>query len=154
MTSLRRQNHLYLRERDRGRKEDICLEKKFYNSKSIALTEAEVLKNAKQCFFMPTHQKRPKIRQTMTYMPNSIFSCQTNLEKAKFLELKCQHGNPGGVVWTYGHGWSNMDITWASPLHHREQWCHSQCFSARSSVLFHLVFFYGYLVFFLWVSWM
>jgi len=44
------------------------------------------------------HQKRPKKCQTLTYMPNTIFSCQATLKKAKFLEFglkKCQLSNPG-----------------------------------------------------------
>jgi len=33
------------------KREDLCPEKKFYNSKPTAVTEPKVLKNAKQCFF-------------------------------------------------------------------------------------------------------
>jgi len=47
----------------------------FYNSKPTALTDPKVLKNAKQCFFMPTPSKKAQKCQTMTYMPNTIFSC-------------------------------------------------------------------------------
>jgi len=45
---------LNLPEQDRGRKEDLCPEKKFYDSKPTAVIEPEVSKNAKQCVFMPT----------------------------------------------------------------------------------------------------
>jgi len=45
-----------------------------------------VLKNAKR-FFPPTPLKRPKICQTLTYMPNSIFSSREIIsKKAKFPE--------------------------------------------------------------------
>jgi len=67
--------------------------KKFYNSKPTEVTEPEVLKNAKQRFFMPTPSKKAKKCQTMTYMPNTIFSCQTTSKKAKFLEFGPKNAN-------------------------------------------------------------
>jgi len=63
---------------------NLCPEKKFYNSKPTALSEPEVLQNAKQGFFMPTLSKKAKKCQTMTYMPSTILSCQTTLKKANF----------------------------------------------------------------------
>ena len=36
---------------------------------------------------MPTPSEKAKKCQTMTYMPNTIFSCQTTFKKAKFLEF-------------------------------------------------------------------
>jgi len=48
---------------------------------------------------MPTPSEKAKKCQTMTYMPNTIFSCQTTFKKAKFLEFDlkkiCQPGSPG-----------------------------------------------------------
>jgi len=46
------------------------------------------------------HQKRPKKCQTMTYTPNTIFSCQTTSKRANFwnLALQCQPGNPEEMV--------------------------------------------------------
>jgi len=52
-----------------------------------------ILRNAKQCFFMPTPSKKAKKCQTMTYIPNTIFSCQTTLKKAKFLEFGLKNSN-------------------------------------------------------------
>jgi len=39
------------------KREDLCPGEKFYNSKPTKVTVPEVLKNAKQCFFMPTPSK-------------------------------------------------------------------------------------------------
>jgi len=41
---------------------------------------ANTIKNAKKC-------------QTMTYMPNTIISCQTTLKKAKFLDFGIKNAN-------------------------------------------------------------
>jgi len=35
----------------------------------------------------------------MTYMPNTIFSCQTTLKKAKFLEFGLKNANLAILVW-------------------------------------------------------
>jgi len=85
VTSLRQQSRLYLPEWDRAREERTF--DKFCASKPTAAAEPEVLKNDKQCFFMPTPTKKAKKCQTMTYMPNTIFSCQAIFEKAKYLEF-------------------------------------------------------------------
>ena len=42
------------------KREDLCPGKKFYNSKPTEVTEPEVSKNPKQCFFMPTPSKKAK----------------------------------------------------------------------------------------------
>jgi len=42
------------------KREDLSPEKKCYNSKPTAVTEPEVLKNAKPCFLMPTPSKEAK----------------------------------------------------------------------------------------------
>jgi len=42
---------------------------------------------------MPTPSKKAKKWQTMTYMPNTIFSCQTTLKKAKLLEFGLKNAN-------------------------------------------------------------
>jgi len=98
VTSLRMQSCLYLRERDRGREEDLCPEKKFYDSMSTAVIESEVLKNAKQCAFMPTPSKKAKKCQTRTYMQNTTFSCQTTTKKAKFLEFGLKNADLAVLV--------------------------------------------------------
>jgi len=92
------QSRLYLREQDRGREEDLCPEKKFYYSMSTAIIEPEVLKNAKQCAFMPTPPKKAKKCQTRTYMPNTIFSCQTTTKKAKFFEFGLKNADLAALV--------------------------------------------------------
>jgi len=38
-------------------------------------------------FYCQHRLERPKTCQTMTCMPNGIFSCQTILKRAKFLEF-------------------------------------------------------------------
>ena len=87
-TSLRLQSRLYLREWDRGRKERTFILRKFLNSKPTAATEPEVSKICQTIFFScQHHQKRLKIFEIMTYMPNTIFSCQTILKMSKFLEF-------------------------------------------------------------------
>jgi len=42
---------------------------------------------------MPTPSKKAKKCQTMTYMPNTIFSCQTTFKKAKFPNFGLTHAN-------------------------------------------------------------
>jgi len=54
VTSLRWLTRLYLGEWDRGRKEKTFVLRKSYDSKPTAVTEPEVLKNAKHWVFMPT----------------------------------------------------------------------------------------------------
>jgi len=47
---------------------------------------------------MPTPSKEAKKCQTMTYMPITIFSCQTTSKKGQISRIwpqKCQPGNPG-----------------------------------------------------------
>ena len=84
---------------------DLCPKKKFYNSNLKAVNEPEVLKNVKQCFFMPTPSKKAKKCQTMTYMPNAIFACKTTLKKAKFLEFGLKNANLATLLMgCYGGG--------------------------------------------------
>jgi len=44
---------------------------------------------------MPTPSKKAKKYQTMKNMPNTMYSCQTTLKKAKFLKFGLKNGNPG-----------------------------------------------------------
>jgi len=44
-------------------------------------------------FHANTIKKGQTICQTMTYMPNIIFSCQTTSKKAKFLEFGLKNAN-------------------------------------------------------------
>jgi len=62
---------------------DLCHRKKFYNSKPTEVTEPEVLKNAKQCFFMPTPPKKAKKMPNYDvhakhhiFMPNNFIKSQ------------------------------------------------------------------------------
>jgi len=42
---------------------------------------------------MPTPSKKAKKCQTMAYMPNAIFSCQTTFKKTKYLEFGLKNAN-------------------------------------------------------------
>ena len=56
--------------------------------------------------FLPTHLKRLKTFQTMTYNPYSIFSCQNTLKKAKFLEFGIKNANLATLHFV--SGWLNI----------------------------------------------
>jgi len=49
---------------------------------------------------MPTPLKKAQKCQAMTYMPNTIFSCQTTFKKAKFLEFSLKNANLAALTWT------------------------------------------------------
>jgi len=88
------------------KREDLCPQKKILIPSRQQQLSQRFQKNAKQCFFMPTPSKKAKKMPKTTYMPNTIFSCQTTLKKAKFLEFglkKRQPGNPVGEVNFYNH---------------------------------------------------
>ena len=93
VTSLRRQSRLYLREWDRGRKERTFVLRKFYNSKPTAVTEPEVLKNAKQYFFMPAPSKKAKKMPYYNVHAKHHFFHAKPLQKAKFLEFGLKNAN-------------------------------------------------------------
>jgi len=44
------------------------------------------------------HVNTIKNGQTMTYIPNTIFSCQTTLKKAKFLQFGLKNANLATLV--------------------------------------------------------
>jgi len=86
VTSLIRLSRLYVREWDRGRKERTFVLRKSYMIPNRQQQRARGFKNAKQCFHATTIKKAKK-RQTMTYMPNTIFSCQTTKKRPNFWNL-------------------------------------------------------------------
>jgi len=65
--------------------------RKALNFKPTAVTEPDVSKKVKQCFFMPTPSKRPNNCQTMTCMPN-------HFQKAKFLEFDLKNANLATLI--------------------------------------------------------
>ena len=77
--------------------EDLCPGKKFYNSKPTKVAEPEVLKNAKQCFFVPTAskkgQKNAKLWRT----------CQTMFFHAKQLQKRPNFWNLAIKMPTWQH---------------------------------------------------
>jgi len=75
------------------KRKPLSWEKVLYKFKPTAVNELEVLKNAKQCFFMPTSSEKAKNCRTMTYIPSTILLCQTTLKKAKFLEFGLKNAN-------------------------------------------------------------
>jgi len=60
---------------------------------------------------MPTPPKIAKKCQTMMYMPNSIFSCQTTLKKAKFLEFGLQNVNTATLLSTPKRAETSVDFS-------------------------------------------
>jgi len=53
-------------------------------------------------FFHANTIKKAKKCQTITYIPNNIFSCQTTLKKAKFLKLGFKNANLALTTGTNG----------------------------------------------------
>ena len=80
--------------------------------------------NAKQRFFCQHHWKRPATCQTMTYLPNSIFSWQTTLKKAKFLEfgIKLKNAKLATLVLV----WSNPSYAGKGDLWRNNRQCRSK----------------------------
>jgi len=56
-------------------------------------------------FLLPTPSKRPPKCQTMAYMPNKIFSCQTDFEKAKFMEFGIKNDRLATLI-----AWSRLPV--------------------------------------------
>jgi len=69
------------------KRDDLCPKKKFYNSNPKAVTEPEVSKNAKQCFFMTTHQKRPKNAKLWRTCQTPFFHAKQLLKRPNFRNL-------------------------------------------------------------------
>jgi len=87
VTSIRWQSRLYLREWDRGwKKRTFVLRKSlWFHADSTNWTRG--FKKCQTMFFHANTIKNGQKRQTMTYMPNTIFSCQSTFKKANFVEF-------------------------------------------------------------------